>query len=1227
GSATASAGGGAPPFNFLWSTGATSATVTGLPAGVYTVTVTDANGCDIVDMITLTPISNLTAMAAATPESCPGLNDGTATATAINGVPPFIYLWSNGGITQTITGLAPGAYTVTIIDGSGCIAMATADVGAAPPLDISLSSTEVSTCGAADGAATVTIGQGLPPLAISWSTGASTATISGLAGGTYSVTVTDGNGCTANGSVLVIEPPAVSVTVTATDTVCAGEATGMAAAMVSGGTMPFTYLWNTGETASTIDNLPAGTYNVTVTDANGCQATGSATIAEAPQIVATISGTEIVCGPGANGEATVTATGGTPPYSYTWSTGESTESIGGLAEGAYSVVITDANGCTAMAEITIDVVDGLRLEVVGRDVLCHGNTSGSILATPFGGTPPYIFSWSNGATTNEITNLAAGSYSVTVTEADGCSTEATIVINEPPGLDLGLSGTDVNCAGDNDGTASATVAGGNPPYTYSWSNGATSADISGLVAGTYILTVTDANLCVMAGSITISEPAHFQGSVITVVDLLCAGDTNGSATVSVSGGTPPYTYSWSNGQAGATATGLSAGNYTVTIRDAGGCTDDILVVITEPLALDISAGTTTGATCENATDGEASVTVSGGMPPYSYSWSTGATTASVPNLPAGAYSVTVTDANGCTADDAVNITAFDSPSCSITITQDISPAGNDGEAMANVTGGTPPFTYQWSDGQMGITATGLTSGTYTCVVTDANGCQTSCEVIFAPPARLGDYVWLDEDRDGIQDPNEDGIPGVMAILQIPADAGPINIDTTFTNADGYYYFDVVPGAYKVTFIKPEGLAFTSPDQGPNDARDSDVDTLMGMTGVYIIGPGEEDLTIDAGLYNKCDNITDPGLIGPSQFLCGPGNDPEEIMNIETPSGGSGAIEYLWMASTEPGPFNVQTWTAIPGATGPSYDPPALYETTYFARCVRRECCMIYLESNIVTIEVGDVANAEINGPSYLCVGEPATLTAGPTGPDAVITWQVTGPATPSSGTGPQITVRPSSYGLVYVTLQVVDNGCTAHITRRFTATSSPLYCGGQGRGLPVNVAVTNAEEGEVLVSWMVEELLASNHLFTVEYSADGVDFAPLGEMNTPKAFLGNMNYYEFMHLTPKRGRNFYRIQVYSQYGDTFYSEIGEAILHNDSEIALLYPNPTNDRIALELFENFGQEVQVEVFNANGSRLHSQTIPEDTRRADFNLSGYPAGVYFFNLRYSRSGVKVLKVVKH
>ena len=960
GSATASASGGTPPYSFLWSNGAITAGVSGLAAGAYAVTVTDANGCDIADMITLDPISSLAASATATPESCPGADDGTATATALNGIPPYLYLWSNGDVSQTITNLSPGTYTVTVIDGAGCTASATAEAIAAPSLAISLSATGVTACGGADGTATVDILDGLAPFAIAWSTGASATTVSGLAGGTYGVTVADANGCTESGAVVVSEPPSVSVTVTATPSVCPGDPAGMAAATVSGGTMPFSYAWNTGDTGPALSNLPAGSYSVTVTDANGCQDTGEATIQESPQLQVTVDGTEAVCGAGNTGEATAAATGGTPPYTYQWNTGETTESIDGLTEGTYTVSVTDAGSCTATATFTVDIIDDFTVIVAGRDVLCQGGSTGSLQLAPGGGVPPYAYLWNTGATTNQITGLTIGTYSVTITEASGCSIMRSITITEPPALNLSVSGSGISCPGSSDGAAAAMASGGRPPYAFFWSNGAS--------------------------------------------------------------------------------------------------------------------------------------------------------TSSIGNLATGPYAVTVADANGCTATASIVIDASDSPSCSITVTQEVTTAGNDGQAHVDVIGGTAPFSYLWSDGQATATAAGLAPGGYSVVVTDANGCETSCSVNLAPPATV------------------------------------------------------------------------------------------------------------------CVNITDPGLIGYDQFLCGPGNDPEEIISIVDPSGGVGAIEYLWMKSTVDQVFNNQTWMPIPGADGPSYDPPALYETTYFTRCVRRENCTLYEESNVVAIEVGDAANAVINAPAFLCVGEPTTLTAGPTGPGAVISWEVYGDATPASGTGPDITVTAASSGIVTVVLYVSELGCDAHNFVNLTATASPLYCGGQNRSLPINVAVTNEEKGEVMVSWMMEQQLAASHAFTVEYSVDGAHFEAIGERNTPAVFLGSMNYYEFPHLTTKRGRNFYRIKIHSQYGEIFFSEMGEATLYNNSELALLYPNPTNNHIVLELFENFGQEVQVEIFTAGGTRMHSRMVSGDARRAEFDLSGYPAGVYFFSLRYSRSGVKVLRVLK-
>ncbi len=1221
GSASASANGGTPPYTYLWNTGAMTASITNLSAGSYSVTVTDANGCTGMDVVTLNPLSNLMASANATPESCPDTNDGSATATPSGGVPPYTYIWSNGGNTATINGLAPGLYTVTITDGAGCTASASATVAEAPAFNISVTSTDVTTCGAADGSATANILQGEAPFTYQWSNGAATQTISGLAGGTYSVTVTDANGCTETGSALINEPPDVSVLVIATDVVCPGASDGEAAAIVSGGTPPFSYLWNTGATTPSISNLPAGAYSVTVTDAFGCQDSGSATIIESPGVSVTITGTESVCSPETSGQATAMPSGGTPPYSYLWSTGATTQTIISLPEGTFSVTVTDASGCTATAEFDVDIIDDLVISGTSSPVLCFGEATGAINTTVSGGTPPYTYLWSNGAATAGISNLPAGIYSLTVTEANGCQATRVFPISQPAELVATATGVNSDCSGMPMGSASVSVAGGTPPYTYLWSNGATTQSISNLMAGAYSVTVTDANLCTDTASVTLTSPQDIVVN-LTAQNVLCFGGATGSVSASVSGGTPPYTYNWSNGGAGASIGNLPAGNYSLTVTDANGCQQTASAMVTQPPSIAVTVTSTNG-TCSNASTGSASVSASGGTPPYSYLWSNGATGTGISNVAGGNYTVTVTDANGCTNTGSVSIQSFPAPSCMIIVTNQVSPAGNDGAAECIVSSGTPPFTINWSNGQTGPTATNLAPGTYSATVTDANGCQTTCSVTLAPPARLGDYVWLDIDRDGIQDPSEDGIPGVMVILQIPSDNDPTNIDTTFTNGNGYYYFDVIPGDYKVLFIKPGGLTFTNPNQGANDAADSDVDTIMGMTGVYTIGPGETNLTIDAGLYPKCDNITDPGLIGPNQFLCGPGNDPDPILNLETPSGGSGNIEYLWMVSTQPGPFNVQTWVAIPGANGPSYDPPVVYETTYFARCARRECCTAYLETNIVTIEVGSVAVADIQGPAYICVGETETFHAAQAGAGAVINWTFSGPVTPNSASGTPVQITATNFGIITMTLTVTENGCTSTDIKSLTATNSPIYC---AQLLPIDVDVIDQEAGEVMISWMVEESL-EGLMFKVEHSKDGNEFRPLGQTNTPRAYLGSMSYYEFGHYEARPGRNYYRLRVEAPNGEVFYSEVGEAIIYTDSKVAMLYPNPTSHVATLEIFETFETEVQAEVLNAQGARMWAQTLPADVKRIELDLSEYPAGAYFLRLRYGRAGEKVLKMLKH
>ena len=1216
--------GGTMPYTYLWSNGATTQSINNLPPGVYTVTVTDANNCTAMTSFTITESPAINLVVTGSEIVCGEGNTGTATVLATGGTPPYTYIWNNSETTESIDGLAEGIYTVTVTDANGCTAVETIAIDVIDDFEIMLTPSDVLCNGGNTGRILATPSGGTPPYTYLWSNGETNNEITGLVAGVYMVTITDANGCEVTGSTTVNEPPAILINLNGTDVTCFGFNNGSITSTVSGGTPPYTYAWNNGPTTPDINNLAPGTYILTVTDANLCTETASITITEPNQIVVNITGQDLFCFGDNSGSASSTVNGGTPPYTYAWSNGGTTADINGLAAGTYILTVTDANNCTGTASVTINQPAELILDFNVMDIFCDGLSDGSITANPSGGTPPYTYEWNNGETTQTISNLPAGTYTVTVTDVNECEVIGSTSVEDFPGLMLTPIATTPNCFGEANGAAAVIVAGGTPPFTYLWSTGATTTDLLDIPAGVYDVTVTDAVGCTGVETVGVAQPQLLVATIAstTTTDVSCFGFEDGSATISVDGGTPPYTYSWSSGQTTATVNDLAAGNYTATVSDANGCEDTVEVTIDEPEDLSVNIVTMVGGTCEGSSDGAVSATVAGGTPPYTYEWNNGVTTASNTGLAAGVYTVTVTDANDCTETATVTITSFDTPTCSIDVTNEITSLGDDGEATVTVSGGTPPFQIEWSNGQSDLTATGLTSGTYTVTVTDANGCTTNCMVTLSPPAQLGDFVWQDDDRDGIQDPNEDGIGGVMVILQIPGEASPTNIDTTFTDADGYYYFDVIPGDYKVLFIPPSGLNFSDPDQGSNDAVDSDVDPSMGMTGIYTIGPGEINLTIDAGLYPKCDNITDPGTIGPDQFLCGPGNDPDPIINVEYPSGGSGAIEYLWMMSTVPGPFNVQTWVAIPGATGESYDPGPLSETTYFARCARRECCTIYLESNIVTIEVGSVAVADIQGPDFVCVGESTTFFAASAGPTADIQWTFSPGVNPQTATGAQVPITINSPGIYTISLVVTENGCTSHDEETITATNSPLYCAGL---LPINVEITDEVAGEVQISWMLEEIL-DGYEFEIQHSADNETFNMIGQSYEPRAYLGSMRYYDHMHLDAKRGHNYYRVKAIAPDGSEFFSEVKDAVLYNDSKIALLYPNPVSGTAVLELFETFGEDVEIEVVNANGAQMKLLNVAADVDRMKIDCSEYPSGTYFIKIRYSKSGLKVLKLLK-
>lgn len=431
-----------------------------------------------------------------------------------------------------------------------------------------------------------------------------------------------------------------------------------------------------------------------------------------------VTDTSILCNGGM-----VTLTGATDSSSNIWSTGDTTQSIQVSLAGSYSVNITGV--CGAFSD-TIEVVNSsLAVSVqLSANISCFGASDASASALVSGGEAPYSYTWSTGATTSAISGLAAGSYSVSITDALGCSVSDLLVITAPTQL-MGSAVVDslVTCNGLMNGGMSTLVSGGSIPYSYSWSNSATTGFISSLGAGTFSVTITDANGCSTIDAGAITEPAVLLSNANVDSTITCNGGSNGGISVLGIGGTMPYSYAWSNGSNMASATSLVAGTYTVTVSDNNGCVSIDSVAVNESIATSLTATTTANVLCNGVNTGEGNAVTTGGTAPYTYTWSSGDVTAIITNLAAGTYTVTSTDANGCMAIDSTLIIEPVALSVSLTGTDVTCVDGNDGEALTTVSGGTAPYIYQWSTPSLaGAVVNGLSVGTYSVTISDANGC-------------------------------------------------------------------------------------------------------------------------------------------------------------------------------------------------------------------------------------------------------------------------------------------------------------------------------------------------------------------------------------------------------------------------------------------------------------------------------------------------------------------------
>ncbi len=913
--------GGNAPFVFAWSNGATTQNISNLPAGTYSLTITDAQNCSFTASAEVMTLSDITATAETTDESCGGASDGTIIVTANGGNTPYTFAWADGATGATRTDLAPGTYPVTVGDANNCSATFDFTIDGGPAIEVTFDINGTS-CGEDNGSITALPAGGTEPYTFAWETGETTANLHNLTAGTYILTVTDAAGCTVTESVNVSADADLTATATVGQISCFGANDGSISVIAEGGTEPYAFVWSNGNDTGTLTDLSADTYILTLTDAAGCNFIESYEISEPAALTVTETLLTAATTAASNdGAIDLTVSGGTGALTYAWSNGLNTQDLSNITAGDYTLTITDANGCTLTETYTVDfLVDGdLTVTFTTVEPNCFGEANGSITATVTGGAMPYELAWSTGATTAEITDLAAGEYTLTVTDATGFILTQSVQLEQPTAISGLGSTTDVSCGGNEDGSIDLMPTGGTGTLTFAWDNGATTEDLSDLAAGIYTVTVTDENGCTATNDFTIDAQPGLEITEDMVTDVSCFGFGDGAIFITVTGGTGVYQYNWSDGQVTEDAVNLDGGEYTVTVIDGNDCTATLTTTVAEPtqIAVDIEGQ---NVLCNGEETGTLTVNAAGGAGDYTYLWSNDETTQIVENLPAGIYTVTVTDGNGCGAGNFADVEEPE-PLTAMSLGFDVNCFGAaDGSAVANFFGGAGEYTYEWSNGATEMIVTGLPNGTYTVTATDANGCALTDEVTINQP----EEVVLTSSSVNPQCNGE-----VTGSIDLEVTGGILPYTYVWSNGGFTQDQSNQPaGSYAVTVTDGNGCEYfetvelTQPDALVTTLDGTDILCFEGAEGFitatvgggaapynYAWSTGATEATIDnltSGIYsltvtddNGCtntvsDTLTQPSLLAVQTFTqrAGCTTDNDGFIRLEV-TGGSEPYTYAW----------------------------------------------------------------------------------------------------------------------------------------------------------------------------------------------------------------------------------------------------------------------------------------------------------------------------------------------
>ena len=785
GVAKALTSGGVQPYVWTWGNAKTTEEIDSLTSGNYAVTVTDKNGCFYSGDVTVDENLELVLTATADSVSCYNQASGRAKIAATGGLVPYIYQWSNSYFGDDNANIKAGNYRVTVTDGLGCKKTEALVIQQPDSLHFDSLVTVKTLCpNDATGTATAYVRGGVAPYTYEWNNaGQKTQRAVNLTAGAYSITAKDAKGCLLDGDVMVKSNSAIVVDKIAVVTPlrCNGDHNGILRATVSGGVGNYTYKWSTTPVQTTVSaqDLRAGRYTLTVTDANNCAVVKDTALSEPEKLDARVTiSSNVKCKGEANGTATPSVTGGTPfnsglKYLFNWNDPQNQVSATatGLAFGTFTLTVTDFNGCTDTANISIkEPALALTAKVQQTKLACFNQNDGEATVTATGGLGSYIYQWNNLQRTQVASNLVKQTYHVTVSDINGCQAIDSVAINTYDSIKVAFTPINPTCHSSKNGSVTInTITGGSSNgalnnFTYRWNTLPiqTTPSVNNLVGNRlYVVTVVDSRGCENFASQALVDPNPITING-TAKDVSCFGGRNGEAKVDVVGDKPPFAFLWDSGantQSTATALNLASGRYKVTITDKANCSVDTTIAVGQPAGMKIASQQITDTKCTDEITGKIAVKIEGGKPIYTYVWSNGASVPSIENLKSGRYDLLVTDINGCQLQETFTVKTPNALDGDVTVNNAKCFGEGNGVISINAFGGTQPYLYSLG-GKVynGINQiVGVKAGKYEIYVKDNNGCKWFDQVTVSQPSKftintlqditinLGDSILLSAD--------------------------------------------------------------------------------------------------------------------------------------------------------------------------------------------------------------------------------------------------------------------------------------------------------------------------------------------------------------------------------------------------------------------------------------------------------------------------------------------------